>query len=171
MKGLRAWHHFKRTLQDHGVKVSSAGVSPTPHTAEGAAWPGGDFLSRGEQGNSISMLTEERSPPVTVCRCYSVGSGRAQLCVKALKKKERRQCSTGVQRRQGHRSCQQIMERVNVLAHTVVVWKITFQSGLTVTRWKWAETAISLPFLLGWSGCHWHRQPEKIAAGPLFMQV
>lgn len=25
------------------------------------------------------------------------------------------------------------MERVNVLAHTVVVWKITFQSGLTVT--------------------------------------
>lgn len=56
------------------------------------------------------------------------------------------------------------MERAGVLAYTVVVWKITFQSGLTVTL----ETSWNLPFhtfpaWIGWMPLA--QAAEKITAG------
>lgn len=78
------------------------------------------------------MLTEGGLPLSLSAAVSSVGSGSPIMC-EGIKKKKKGDSVQLACRRQGHRSCQQIMERVNVLAHTVVVWKITFQSGLTVT--------------------------------------
>lgn len=79
------------------------------------------------------MLTEGGLPLSQSAAVSSAGSGSPIMCEGILKKKKKGDSVQLACRRQGHRSCQQIMERVNVLAHTVVVWKITFQSGLTVT--------------------------------------
>lgn len=74
------------------------------------------------------MLTEGGLPLSLPAAVSSAGSGSPIMCG-ALEKEPVFKLTC---RRRGHRPCQQIMERAGVLARTFVVWKITFQSGLTV---------------------------------------
>lgn len=74
------------------------------------------------------MLTEGSLPVPPSAAVCSVGSGSPIMCG-GIKKEP--VCKLAC-RRHGHSSCQQIMEHAGVLAYTFVVWKITFQRGLTV---------------------------------------
>lgn len=77
------------------------------------------------------------SPPVTDCGCSLYGLWEPNYVWKCLKKKNSAQepTFTLAYARYGHRSCQRLMELAGVLVRTFVVWKITFQSGLTV-QWE-----------------------------------
>lgn len=83
------------------------------------------------------MLTERCLLLSLTVAAHSMGSGSPIMCGSIKKKKNSAQepMFTLAYARYGHRSRQRLMELAGVLVRTFVVWKITFQSGLTA-QWE-----------------------------------
>ena len=103
------------------------------------------------------MLTEGGLPLSLSAAVSSVGSGSPIMCEGIKKKKERRQCSTGVQK-----TGTQNLSTNNGTCECVGTHSCGLEDYLS--KWTYCDVGNELkpPFLLpllpGWFGCHWHRQ-------------